>query len=55
VLTVTASFGVCTFQGSGARVDVEKLVTVLFDIGDKALYSSKHNGRNQTTIGGVVR
>lgn len=55
VLTVTASFGVCTFQGSGARVDVEKIVTVLFDIGDKALYSSKHTGRNKTTMGGVVR
>ncbi len=55
VLKVTASFGVSTFQGSGTRVDVERLAQVLTDIGDKALYQSKHNGRNRTTIGGVVR
>jgi two-component system, cell cycle response regulator len=54
-LKVTASFGVSSFQGSGARVDVERLVNVLRDIGDKALYQSKHNGRNRTTIGGVIR
>lgn len=52
---VTASFGVSTFQGSGTRVDVERLVQVLCDVGDRALYQSKELGRNCTTIGGVIR
>ncbi len=52
---VTASFGVATFMGSGQAVDVERLVAVLTDVSDKALYESKQNGRNRVTVGGLVR
>ena len=55
LLRVTASFGVATFIGGGVEVDVERLVAVLTDVADKALYESKHDGRNRVTIGGVVR
>ncbi len=54
-LRVTASFGVATFVGGGTRVEVERLVQVLSDVADKALYESKHAGRNRVTVGGVVR
>jgi diguanylate cyclase (GGDEF)-like protein len=51
---VTASFGVACFQGTGTRVDVERLAKELLEIGDKALYESKSQGRDRVTIGGVV-
>jgi diguanylate cyclase (GGDEF)-like protein len=54
-LRVTASLGVATFVGSGAQVDVDRLIQVLHDVSDKALYESKAGGRNQVTIGGVIR
>jgi diguanylate cyclase (GGDEF)-like protein len=54
-LRVTASFGIATFMGSGARVDLDRLASVLCEVADKALYESKNNGRNRVTIGGVVR
>ena len=54
-LRVTASLGVATFVGSGAKVDVERLIQVLHDVSDKALYESKSGGRNQVTVGGVIR
>lgn len=54
-LRVTASFGVATFVGTGARVDLERLAGVLSEVADKALYDSKANGRNRVTVGGVVR
>ena len=54
-LRVTASFGVATFIGSGQRVNIEKLLQVLSEIADKALYESKKTGRNRVTMGGVVR
>lgn len=54
-LRVTASFGVSTFVGSGSKVDLDRLATVLSEVADKALYESKNNGRNRVTIGGVVR
>jgi len=55
LLRVTASFGVVTFEGGGTQVDVDRLVQVLHDMCDKALYESKHAGRNRVTMGGVVR
>ena len=54
-LRVTASLGVATFIGSGVKVDVDRLIQVLHDVSDKALYESKSGGRNQTTVGGVIR
>ncbi len=54
-LRVTASFGVATFMGSGQPVDVERLVTMLTEVSDKALYESKENGRNRVTVGGLIR
>jgi PleD family two-component response regulator len=35
-------------------VDVERLAKELLEIGDKALYESKSQGRDRVTIGGVV-